>query len=299
MKHLSALLLLALPFAAQAEIIEDREFTRTIDGVGKNVIIEVDNIAGSINIVGKKGNTVRVEASLEDNVKGVEIVSDDRSLLIKVLQKDKKSRSWGGGEADLEITVPIDNEIDIAGVSAEIEVENVRGEQRLKAVSGDITTDAYDANISAGSVSGSVNIEGHNSKMEEVDFSSVSGDVYGTNLSGEISATSVSGDVELRKSRVTRGKFSSTSGDIDVETTLTDGSRLDFETVSGDVQLSLEGKIEGSFDFSTFSGDIDSCFGPKPTKKRDRHERLRFNEGNERYSRVDVTTLSGDIEVCD
>ncbi|MEO1036250.1 MAG: DUF4097 family beta strand repeat-containing protein [Pseudomonadota bacterium] len=290
-------LLLLVPAIASAGLITDREFEETITDVSSKGIVEIDNTAGYVEITGTNAKQVVVKGRLGRKVEGIEIESSRGRVSIRV-RHNGGSRDWDSGEARLEIELPKASQLDVVTVSAEIQVEDVVGEQRLKSVSGEIETDAYDRNVIAGSVSGDVQINGSGGQMDEVRLSSVSGDVYGTKLNGDIEARSTSGDVIVRDSRISSGEFSSTSGDVEVSATFLSGARMDFESVSGDVELTIIGKHDGSYDIRTFSGDIDNCFGPKPEKRRNRNQRLRFAHGDEDYSRVDVTTMSGDIEIC-
>ena len=297
MNKFASILLLA-PAVALGGEITDRKFEETITNVSAKGLVEVDNTAGSIEIVGTNKKVIVVRGDLDRDVEAVLIESERGRVSIRVRNEGSR-RDWDSGNAELVIEVPEASELDITSVSAEIDIRGVTGEQRLRSVSGEIETTAYSKNVVAGSVSGDVTVDGNGGDMDEVRITSVSGDVYGSKLHGEFEASSVSGDVYIRDSKLASGDFSTTSGDIDVSGSLLKGARIQFESVSGDVQLSIDGKHDGSYDLTTFSGDIDNCFGPKLDRDRKRNHRLRFTEGDEDFARIDATTMSGDIEICD
>ncbi|MEM8983528.1 MAG: DUF4097 family beta strand repeat-containing protein [Pseudomonadota bacterium] len=293
-----SLVLALLPVGVFAGVITDEQFEEIITDVGTSPRIEIDNTAGSVRVVGQKTTDVTLSGKLSGKVKGVFIESAKGRVMIRVKSESGHGGWRDSGSANLTLSVPMASELDIATVSAEIDVGKVRGELRLKSVSGSIETDAYSDEVIAESVSGDVRIDGNGEPMEEVRLSSVSGDVIGRKLHGEIEASSVSGDIVIRDSYLSNGDFSTTSGDIEVGAEVLAGARIDFESVSGEVEYQIAGTIDGEYDISTFSGDIDNCFGPEPEERGRRNQRLRFEQGKTEHARIDITTMSGDIELC-
>ena len=69
--------------------------------------------------------------------------------------------------------------------------------------------------------------------------------------------------------------------------------------VNGDVDVQFSGDVSARFDIETFNGDITNCFGPKAerTSKYTPGLELSFTEGDG-DGRVTITTLNGDIDMC-
>lgn len=288
--------LMALPLVAQAELITEREFNRTFDQAALDGVVEIENVAGSIEVHGHDQASIRVEAELGKDIEGVEVDSSGSVTRIKVVYPDK--RSYKSGDAELQIWVPSASAIEVTGVSAEIEVDGVKGEQRLKSVSGSIESEAFDADIRAGSVSGDVTVVGSGGGMERVSLESVSGDIVGRGLNGELKGSSVSGDVEIVARTVSRGDFSTTSGDVSVRSAIAGDARIDMESVSGDIEFVIIGSTNGRYDLTTYSGDIETCFGPDVDENDGRSKRHRFWLGEGKQANISASAMSGDIELC-
>ncbi len=287
-------LLAALPLAASAELITDKDFDYELDGVAADGLVEIDNVSGSVEVEGTDGRTLRIAGELGKNAEGVEVTRKRNNIRIRVRHDDDKN--YHGG-TELRVWLPAGSEVEVAAVSAEVEVRNVRGRQRLNSVSGDVETEAFSENVSASSVSGDVSVNGSGGDMDEVELGSVSGDVIGSRLHGDIEAKSVSGDVVVRDSTIRRGTFESTSGDLEVSGSFGDDSRLTFETVSGDVELIVDGATDGTYMMRSFSGDLVNCFGPELPDTDRNNKRHRFEMGKG-LARIEASTMSGDVEFC-
>lgn len=288
--------LMTLPLMAQAELITEREFDRTLDQIALDGLVEIENVAGSIEVHGHDKSNIRIEAELGKNIEGVEVESTDSSTRIQVIYPSGNTKKTG--DAELQIWLPTNSSIEVTGVSAEIEVDGVKGEQRLKSVSGSIESEAFDADIRAGSVSGDVTVVGSGGGMERVSLDSVSGDIIGRGVNGEISGSSVSGDVEIVAREVSRGDFSTTSGDIMVRSAIASEARIDIESMSGNIEFVIIGSTNGRYDLTTYSGDIETCFGPDQETNDRRSKRHRFWLGEGKQPNISASAMSGDIELC-
>ena len=74
---------------------------------------------------------------------------------------------------------------------------------------------------------------------------------------------------------------------------------MSFVSVNGDVEVEFSGDVSAKFDVDTFNGDIRNCFGPKAerTSKHAPGWELEFTEGGG-DSRVSISTLNGDVNIC-
>ncbi|MDH3621316.1 MAG: DUF4097 domain-containing protein [Gammaproteobacteria bacterium] len=291
MKRLTVVLLgtlIALPATAD-EV--DKQIDAAADGH-----VHVSNIAGEVTIAGWSRNEVAVTGELGRNVEELILERDGDRVTVKV---KVPKRSGSGIESDLHIQVPEDSSIDVGTVSADISVTDVGGEQSLNSVSGDIDTEAGENDVSAESVSGDVEVNGQG-KDAETRANTVSGDVTLFRVAGIVVAESVSGDSIVDEGSFSRASLNTVNGEIFFHAELRDGGKLQAETVNGDVDIEFDDRVSGRYDIDTFNGDIRNCYGPKAerTSKYTPGWELSFQEGSGN-ARVTVSTLNGDVSICD
>ncbi|RZV33907.1 MAG: hypothetical protein EX272_13995 [Chromatiales bacterium] len=291
MKRLTVFLaapLFALPAAAD-------EVDKTLDAAADGHV-HVSNIAGEVTIAGWSRSQVEVTGELGRNVEELIFERDGDRVTIKVKVPKRGGR---GIESDLHIQVPEGSSIDVGTVSADISVSEVRGEQRLNSVSGDIDTEADESDVSAEAVSGDIEVKGQN-KTAETRANTVSGDVTLFRVAGIVVGESVSGDAIVDEGSFDRASLNTVNGDIVFHAGLRDGGRLQVETVNGDVDIEFDDRVSGRYDIDTFNGDIRNCYGPKAerTSKYTPGWELSFQEGSG-DARVSISTLNGDVSICD
>ena len=291
MKRLTAIILgtlIALPVMAE-------EVERRVDAAADGHV-HVSNIAGEVTISGWSRNEVEVTGELGRNVEELIVERDGDKVTIKVKVPKRGGR---GIESDLHIQLPEGSSIDVGTVSADISVTDVHGEQGLNSVSGDIDSEGFDSDISAEAVSGDIEVRGQ-SKDAETEASTVSGDVTLFRVAGLVEAESVSGDVIVDEGSFDRASVETVNGDIVFHAGLRAGGKIHAETVNGDVDLEFVDKVSGRYDIDTFNGNIRNCYGPKAerTSKYAPGWELSFEQGDG-DARVTVSTLNGDISICD
>jgi DUF4097 and DUF4098 domain-containing protein YvlB len=291
----AALLLLA---AARAGHAAD-SFDRTVAADPRGMV-EISNVAGKLVIVGWDKPEVAVHARLGPGVDRVDVTSTKGRTVVKVVLP---GMSFHDGDADIEVHVPSQSEVQASAVSADLETSKLVGEQRLKTVSGALRAEfgaAGGADFEAKTVSGDMRLRGTAAQPGGIRLGTVSGDITLNGGAGEIEATSVSGDVHLEMEMAHGVRLHSTSGDLSFRGGLSPDATIEAETVSGDV--TLRPRAQGGFEYeaSSFSGAIGNCFG-KDAEATSRHgpgSRLNGSTG-EGKGRVRVKTMSGDIELCD
>lgn len=288
-KFLIGAAVLGFAVSANAE-----EVDKTVDAASDGHV-DIINISGSIEVYGWSDSKVEVTGELGEKVEELIVERDGDKVLVKVKVPRNNSNNI---TSDLVIRVPEGSSIDVSTVSADITSEGVGGEQMLHTVSGDVEVEASESDISAEAVSGDVDVTGDGSDIE-VRANTVSGDVTVIDASGSVRAEAVSGDVLVRDGSFERASLNSVNGEIDFQAGLRDGGKLDVETVNGDVDVQFSGDVAARFDIETFNGDITNCFGPKAerTSKYTPGLELSFTEGDG-DGRVTITTLNGDIDMC-
>jgi DUF4097 and DUF4098 domain-containing protein YvlB len=287
--------LLLLGASTLALASDDRTFDKTIAAQPRGVV-DISNVAGEIEVTGWDRQEVSVHAELGAQVERVDVSSEGGRTTVKVVLPNHTS---GHGEAELQIHVPRESEVDVSAVSADIKLSGVLGVERLNAVSGDVTAELGNADVEAKTVSGELRLKGHGSPAR-LHVSSVSGDVRLERGAGDFEGSTVSGElvVSLDSARSIRAR--STSGDLRLEAKLAHGAIVEATSVSGDVNVRASAEDGFSYEVSTFSGDISDCFNVKAERSGQYMpgSRLQGTRGGG-AGNVRIKTMSGDVQLCD
>lgn len=259
---LAGLLLAAAPAFAANPI----DVSRPADA---HATVQINNLAGSIKIVGWNKNSVHVSGMLGNSDQHLKVSGDKNNIDIRVIYPNS---NWSGGYGqyrmrgtDLVVQVPQGATVQAESVSARISAGGVSGTQRLQSVSGDITVTSKAADINAQTVSGDIEATG-SAADAHVELDTVSGDAHAFDITGELTGQTVSGNVIVARSKLRRAHLNATSGRVEFNAPIEDNGDYKFNTVSGEVEINLPKQSNAEFDITTFSGSIDNNFGPKPKK---------------------------------
>ena len=276
--------------AAMALAEQPVDVTRPVD---PDATISIENLAGSLTVVGTDAAEVVITGTMGDDVEELEISGDAEELKIEVVIPDDDDwKGKGKLEADLEVRVPRGASLEIETVSAAIEISGVRGEIEAESVSGAVTVAGGANEVEAVSVSGAVTVTGG---AGMVVAESVSGNVMLAGVSGDIEATTVSGKVRVEAGMVDDVELESVAGNVYFKGQLTDGD-LEIESHSGNVEAHLPAGLVADFSLESFSGSIDNGFGP-PARRADRWGpgvSVEFSTGSDGADVV-IETFSGNI----
>lgn len=284
-----ALTVLVFPWLAHAASVDEH---RAASPQGS---VEIDNVAGSIDVQGWDKAEVAVTGTIGKDVERVDVSGDGNRTSIRVVLP--QGHNWGNrdGSAQLVIHVPTNSSISTSLVSSDLKVSAVRGGLELRTVSGDISGEGG-GDVHANSVSGNIHFAATSAKLIEV--KAISGDIVLTGGNADIEATTVSGNAELTLGTVARARFRTVSGDFSATLAAAVDAQIEGESVSGDFKLNFASAPAADFDIQSLSGDIENCFGPKPTESRHgAGSRLTFKTGDG-SARVRVTTRSGEVRLC-
>jgi hypothetical protein len=257
--------------------------------------VEIDNVAGSIDVQGWDKSEVSVTGSIGKDVERVDVTGDGHRTSIRVVLPDGRHWHMSDGEANLVIRVPANSSVSATLVSSDLKISAVRGALELRSVSGSITGEGG-GDVRANDVSGDIHFTAKAAKR--IEAKAISGDIVLTAGNTDIEATTVSGDAHLTLGTVTRARFKTVSGSISATMAAAADAQIDGETVSGDIKLEFATEPSADYDVQTLSGDIDNCFGPKPVEPRHGPgKRLAFKTG-EGSARVHLTSNSGEVRLC-
>jgi DUF4097 and DUF4098 domain-containing protein YvlB len=257
--------------------------------------VEIDNVAGLIEVQGWDKSEVAVTGSIGKDVERVDVSGDGNRTSVRVILQN--GRHWGTheGEAHLVVRVPVNSAVSASLVSSDLRISAVRGALELRSVSGEISGEGG-GDVRANTVSGEIHLIAKAAKRIEV--KAISGDINLTGGNTDIEATTVSGDARLTLGTVGRARFRTVSGGITASLATAPDVQIDGESISGDIKLRFASEPSADFDVQTLSGDIDNCFGPKPVEPRHGPgKRLTFKTG-ETSGRIRITSNSGEVELC-
>ncbi len=251
--------------------------------------VTIENLAGSVHVIGWDESEVRVEGHLADVVKRLDLDSDEGEVTIEVVLP---RRVDDVGETDLEIHVPNGSSLDIETVSAWIRIEKVHGDLMAESVSGSITCDGHAASVEFETVSGSIEVTGVKTRIEA---ESVSGAVEIRDAGGSVDAATVSGSVTITGGDFERGDFESVSGALRFEGDLAPDGYYEFENLSGSTDIAVPGDVSASFTIESFSGSIKTDFGASiESEDHGPGKFCEFSRGGG-DAEVEVTSFSGSI----
>jgi DUF4097 and DUF4098 domain-containing protein YvlB len=259
-------------------------------------IVEISNVSGKVIVIGWDKPEVAVHAVLGAGVERVDLNTSKGRTVVKVVLPAMSLRD---GDADLEVHVPSQSEVQATAVSADLETSHLSGRQRLQTVSGDLRAELTNAAFEAKTVSGNLRLRGVG-QPADMRISTVSGNITLDRGAGDVEASSVSGDVRIEMDPARGVRLHSTSGDLTFRGGLTTDAMVEAETVSGDVTLRSHAQAGFEYEASSFSGDITNCFG-KEAESTSRHgpgTRLSGSVGDGK-GRMRVKSMSGDVEICD
>jgi DUF4097 and DUF4098 domain-containing protein YvlB len=258
-------------------------------------VVEVSNVEGTVQVTGWDRPEVEIDATYEEDVERIDVVSSGGRTRIKVILPRKSNAD---GDAYLEIRVPQGSELDVSTISAEIEVRGVTGRQRLKSVSGNVETDVADGDLMLETVSGDAVVRGRG-KPARIRAQTVSGNLTLNRCAGELEATTTSGDLIVELDPAKSVRVRTISGNLSLNGEILPDGEIEADTVSGELSARLTGNGGFEYDVTTFSGDIDTCFREKAERSSEYGPGMRLTgkHGNGKAV-VRMKTMSGDVELC-
>jgi DUF4097 and DUF4098 domain-containing protein YvlB len=255
-----------------------------------NATITVENLAGSIDIVGWNRNEVHLTGELGDSVDELEISASDSMLNISVDNRNSRNID----DTRLKLMVPKGANVDASAVSADIDVSDLNNDKlSASSVSGNVEVDITSKRVTIESVSGDVSFSGSTGRISA---ESVSGDIDLRGISGEIAATTVSGDMDLQAKRVESARLETVSGDLVFSGDLSSNARLTAESMSGDVEVNLPSDQSGLFRAESFSGHINTDFGSVNRAKHGPGSYLK-HMNSDGGAEIRVESFSGNIKL--
>jgi DUF4097 and DUF4098 domain-containing protein YvlB len=278
----------ALLFVATCQAGSTVEQNRPVAADG---LVQVENLAGSIEFTAWDKAEVGISGELGDDVEELEILESSSGIQIRVRNRRNQRNVE---DTHLRLQVPVAASVEAESVSAEISLNGLRGGSIVfNSVSGDLLADAEAPRLELESVSGDVTFRGATSRAE---VETVSGEIDLQGIEGEIMISTVSGDVKLSGNRVDRGRFETVSGDLDLQLDVPDGGRVNAQSMSGDVSLTLPTGQQAEYTAQTYSGEIRSDFGTVTAESGGAGSSLSWRESSNGAT-IEIESFSGDIHI--
>ncbi len=222
------------------------------------------------------------------------------------------SGSGSGTEAsaDLEINVPVGQEIVVYLAVGEITARNLDGKIVLDTHGAPVTASGMKGELIIDTGSGDVDVNGMTGNLlvdvgsgdvtlasirgGTLDIDTGSGEVQGTAVASDaLNVDTGSGGVELEGLSAQRVSIDVGSGDIELGFT-TDPGDISIDSGSGSVRLLLPAASGATLEIETSSGDIESAFQITTTRIARDAVRGSFGDGR---GRIAIETGSGDVNL--
>jgi len=285
-------LIMALALAAMPGVLRAQQKLDEKRSASPNGVVEIDNSAGSIRVIGWDRAEVTVTGTLGPGAEGLEISGGSRHTQISV---ETEGSNPHGVSSDLEIHVPAGSRVEINSFAANITVSDVTGAVTAEGVNSSIAVSGASKEVSAQTVNGTVEVSGATGRVHA---ESVNGSVTLKGVGGAVEASTVNGRLVVTGGSFERAQLETVSGSLRFEGDVAKEGSVEAQTVSGGVDLVLSASISADFSLTTFSGDIQSEFGgtARRTSKFTSEKEVEFSTGNG-SAKVEVQTLSGAIVI--
>jgi DUF4097 and DUF4098 domain-containing protein YvlB len=256
-------------------------------------VVYIENIVGSVEVVGWDREEISIEGYLGDDVEELKFETGKRKSYIEV-EYPRRGRNLDDG-AELVIKVPRGSRLDIETVSASVTVSGVEGAIEAESVSGRVEVMGGGKVVEASSVSGTVLVE---SGAREIVVESVSGKVKLRGEKADVRASTVSAAIDLVMDQFLGLEVETVSGDIEASGELHGKGDFAFDSVNGNITLVVPGDTSAEFQVTTFNGGIDNEFGQKArrTSRYAPGKELEFSVGGG-DAEVEINSFNGNIRI--
>jgi DUF4097 and DUF4098 domain-containing protein YvlB len=285
----AGVVLLAPAHEAAAQDNRYRERFDTTVALDRDGTINISVYSGHVNVVGVSGSRVTVHGVVDRG----ELRFDSHSGSVR-MQVEPDGRH--GGNADLDVTVPIGTRVEIDGFSAPFTVKGVKGEVKLQSMSGGTEVSDAVGRVAIETVSGNISVSRVNGDLRA---EAVSGRLDISDVAGDIESESISGHVWIKGAKSKSVRAETVSGSVSYSGTVDPAGTYTFKSNSGRLTLAVPPDIGATVSLETFSGNVDSDFPVtlgSGTNRMGHDSRFEFKIGNGR-ARMILESFSGNIRI--
>ncbi len=274
---------------ASAQDDRYREKFDTTVAIERGGTVTVSVYSGRVNVIGVPGSQVTVKGVVDRG----ELKFDAHSSSVRM---EVEPDGRGGGNADLDISVPIGTRVEIEGFSSRYTIKGVKGEVKLETMSGSVEVSDAVGRTAIETVSGSIvadNIDG------DLRAESVSGRVDISNVNGDIEAESISGHIWITGAKSKSVRAETVSSSVTYNGTIDPAGTYSFKSNSGRITLGIPADVGATVSLETFSGNVDSDFpvtmGSR-TNRMGQDTKFEFQIGSGR-AHITLESFSGNIRI--
>ncbi len=221
--------------------------------------VEINNMNGSIRVIGWDKNEVAVTGTLGEGEWRLELSGDSLRTVVQVVVP---KNAHGVKEPDLEVHVPANSRVKVKTIFADIEVSKVTGALDLDSIRGKIRASDSPREVEVYSVHGNIDLFVSSPKVR---VRTVSASLTLQEAQGDVEVSTVNGKIQVRGG-LERGRFSTINGEIQFDGDLKPDGVFQFDTVNGNVDLLLPASVRADFQISATG--IQNEFGPPPSGDR-------------------------------
>lgn len=258
--------------------------TDTTVAVRAGARLNLDNFEGSVTITAWNRNSMRVQATHDDDTR---VQIDVRGGSVDVRGRSR----YGPPEVEYRITVPADMSLEINAHSGDVGIEGTRGEIEVQTVDGRVTVSGGSGRVSLSSVEGDIVLNGASGRIS---ISAVDGAVTVKGARGDLRVNAVDGAILLEDIDAEGVEASTVDGQIDYSGTIRDGGRYRLSSHDGDVTVTVP-SINASVSVSTYEGEFESDFPVTITGSGTR-KRLDFTLGSG-SARLELESFDGNVRL--
>ncbi|MHB8641697.1 MAG: DUF4097 family beta strand repeat-containing protein [Gaiellaceae bacterium] len=254
----------------------------TLDLHLPNGEIEVQAVEGEETVVSLLASSDRDEVRRAIEEARIELRSrGDGQVVVVDVEKRSRLLSFDRGEITLQVTAPLEAEVEISTASADIDLRGTLGGLKAQVASGDLRAQELNGRVDIKSASGDIELQVVGG---EASISTASGDIYVRAVHGEATLRSASGDVQVDEAADSL-TVQTASGDQSVGSVT--AGRVVMQSASGDQQVGIRRGSRVHLDVKTLSGEASSELevGDAPPA------------GDSPMVDLRATSMSGDIRV--
>ncbi len=167
-----------------------------------------------------------------------------------------------------------------ASGSGDLSIEQLTGSAQLRSGSGDVTVNTVEAALTVGTGSGDIQVD---SAHADLTVQSGSGSVVVDSVTGSLKAQTGSGDIDVHRAD-SDVKAQTGSGDVAVRRV--SRGRVNAKAASGDLHVGVADGVPAWLDVKTVTGGVSNELESSDPVG-----------AGEQYVRLDLKTVSGDIDI--
>jgi hypothetical protein len=260
--------------------------------VAADVNVRIQNIAGSVKVVGWDRDSIDVAAKVHDTpTERFAIHHSDAGVRIGLWDPAVESVQ----PSHFEVRVPAGASVWVRTGSAAVFVSGVRGVIDVVAVGGAVEVRGAPREVFAESMTGAVVID---VKASVARAKTVSAPIRFHGAITDAAATSISGNVLIENADIQRGSFETVDGELRLVAPVRRGAALTFVTHAGAIEFLLPAATSAELLVRTYAGSLHSEFAAPirttASKLKGGTHSVTLGGGD---ARLDVRTFRGRVVV--